>query len=69
MKIWMIEYCDGDGIARDCYPDFCNSLSEAYCIGPKFLTKMAALGPDGLWAKSWRVIEIEEETPSLEDKA
>ena len=66
MKIWMIEYCDSEGIARDCYPDFCYSRSEAYRIGPKFLNQMAACGPDGSWAKSWRVIEIEEKTPPVQ---
>jgi hypothetical protein len=66
MKIWMIEYCDSEGIARDCYPDFCHSRREAYRIGPKFLTQMAACGPDGSWAKSWRVIELEEKTPPVQ---
>ena len=64
MKVWMIEYCDTDGIARDCYPDFCHSRGEAYRIGPEFMAEMAACGPDGSWTKSWRVIEIEEETIS-----
>jgi hypothetical protein len=66
MKVWMIEYCDTHGIARDCYPDFCYSQGEAYRIGPEFMAALAACGPDGSWAKSWRVIEIEEETPPVQ---
>lgn len=58
-KHWMIEYCDADGIARDCYPDFCYSASEANLIAPELMAAMAACGPDGAWAKSWRIVEKE----------
>jgi hypothetical protein len=59
MKVWIIEYCDADGIARDCYPDFCYSAGEANLIAPEFMAAMAACGPDGAWAKSWRIVEEE----------
>jgi hypothetical protein len=59
MRIWIIEYCDVDGVARDCYPDFCYSPGEAHRIAPEFLAALAACGTDGLWAKSWRIVEGE----------
>jgi hypothetical protein len=59
MKVWIIEYCDADGNVRDCYPDFCYSSGEAYRIAPEFMAAMAACGPDGAWAKSWRIVEEE----------
>jgi hypothetical protein len=59
MKVWIIEYCDAGGNVRDCYPDFCYSAGEAYRIAPEFMAAMAACGPDGAWAKSWRIAEEE----------
>jgi hypothetical protein len=54
MRIWcMIDYYNAEGVAADCYPDFCLTQEEGERVAPEFMRE-----PRMEWAVRYEIRPI-----------